>query len=106
MQVELRYIYMFKHLLSLYFYTVLIIYEILQQLIICSKTLNITDALFILSLFSILHHWKVEELTIMHQLGGKEDQELKSRNAPVLEADMNSYQQIQSNLVCMYYFFH
>ncbi|XP_027231877.1 uncharacterized protein [Penaeus vannamei] len=40
---------------------------------------------------------QVEELTIMHQLGGKEDQELKSRNAPVLEADMNSYQQIQSN---------
>lgn len=40
---------------------------------------------------------QVEELTIMHQLGGKEDQELKSRNAPVLEADMNSYQQIQCN---------
>ncbi|XP_063607605.1 uncharacterized protein LOC134782162 [Penaeus indicus] len=40
---------------------------------------------------------QVEELSLMHQLVGKEDQELKSRNTTVLEADVNSYQQIQTN---------
>lgn len=60
--------------------------------------------LLIPSLFSsslcLLRQWKVEELSIMHQLVGKEDQELKSRNTTMLEADVNSYQQIQANQVC------
>ncbi|XP_047485047.1 uncharacterized protein LOC125036481 [Penaeus chinensis] len=44
---------------------------------------------------------QVEDLTIMHQLVGKEDQELKLRNTTVLEADVNSYQQIQTNQLQM-----
>ncbi|XP_042860385.1 uncharacterized protein LOC122246127 [Penaeus japonicus] len=41
---------------------------------------------------------QVEELTIMHQLVGKQDQELKSRNATLVDADVDSsYQQVQTD---------